>query len=175
MARACPFSVGKLRLDGVRRRLELLNRRHVAFGRIEAGRKKRLLAFGAGRRRLDLTERACKIARHKPAQLVQFDMIVVAGVHQVGGKRLPSPALIALDNHGSRPGWCRGAGRRRHAKGKHEGVAYPPDISAGVIDGAAVGPASGVGDAGKLVNVRADMPHRRHEPGKLLLVDGRAA
>jgi hypothetical protein len=59
-------------------------------------------------------------------------MIVVAGVHQVGGKRLPSPALIALDNHGSQSGRRRVVGRRE-AKGANEHVADHADVVASLF------------------------------------------
>jgi hypothetical protein len=150
------FQFGKLRLDQIRRPLEFLDGGVVAFRRIQAHGKKRLLATGACGGGFNLAERARKVIREKPPDLVQFDMIVVAGVHQVDGKRLPSPALIALDNHGSRSGRRRIVGRRE-AKGANEHVADHADVVAGLFQQAAVGPASGIGGAGKLVHVRADL------------------
>jgi len=126
----------------------------VAFRRIEADGKKRLCAACEAGGQFDLKKRARKIVRHKPAYLVQFDMIVVAGVGEVGGKRLPSPSLIALDNHASRGGRCRVVGRRE-AEGAGEGVAHRPDVVAHLFNDAAVGPASFVGGFGKLVEVAA--------------------
>ena len=79
------FQVWKLRLDQIRRRLEVVDAGVMSLRRIEADGKKRLAAMRGLRRRLDLKECPEKVAGGEAGQLVQFDMIVVAVVHQVEG------------------------------------------------------------------------------------------
>jgi hypothetical protein len=88
-----------------------------------------LAALGASGDGAGLGQRAGQILGHEAAQLMHGDMVVVAGVEQVGGEIGRAAPLIAVQDQGGR----LPRGRRAQSQTPHERIAHLSDLRAGLL------------------------------------------
>src|SRR5690606_10864543 len=80
-------------------------------GRVYGEAVEILLCPGAGRHRLELGKGAVQIVSHRTIDLGDFHVLVVEGVHQVGGEIIAMAALAAFEDHGARSSASKSATR----------------------------------------------------------------
>lgn len=95
--------------DPVNRLLENGSGHPRVLGRTQGQRKHVLAAFRAATHGLDFLERPAQIVRGKAAQLVQADMLIVVGAHQMDGQILAAAALTSFQDHGAASGFSPSA------------------------------------------------------------------